>query len=318
MNKYPFIIILIVGLIISSCGGDDSPVTSIDQEVQVWLDSAGISATRDDNTGIYYYSDLTNTSGTAASAGSVASIYYTLSDLDGNVIASHQRSDGDSLTFKVGASAVYPVGVDFAVGLMRAGEVFNFILPPAQAYQELTSGAISPNTIVHLQVELVDVNTEANIFAQDRVDIRQYIATNFLDSLAINPTDSTEEYPTGIVYKRRRIGTGSVPMLSDTIIVDYTGRFLDDSGFDSGSGFQWIYGSDTPRELLGAFEFGVSLMQTNEQALIMIPSDHGYRESALIVPASITDDLIVDEIIPDYVASVPPYRVLLFEITRVD
>ena len=59
-------------------------------------------------------------------------------------------------------------------------------------------------------------------------------------------------------------------------------------------------------------------MQTNEQALIFIPSSQGYRESATVIPDFIEDDLVVDGIIPDYVTSVGPYQTLLFELTRVD
>ncbi|WP_425391504.1 FKBP-type peptidyl-prolyl cis-trans isomerase [Ekhidna sp.] len=318
MNKYPFIFIFIVGVILTACGDDDTPTTTIDQEVQLWLDSSGISASFDENTGIYYYPDSLNPGGSQVSNGRVAAIYYTLTDLDGNTIASHQPSDGDSLLFKVGVSAVYPIGVDFGVSLMRVGEVYNFILPPSQAYLNLTSGAINSNLIAHLKIQLVAVHNEADIFAQDTVDIRQYIDDNNLNNLSLNPTDSIVKYSTGIVYKRRSRGTGNIPSNGDTVVVDYTGRFLDDTGFASDGTFEWVFGSDEPRELLSGFEFGVSLMQTNERALIMIPSSEGYRESALIIPAFITGDLIEDDIIPDYVSTIPPYSTLLFEVDRTD
>ncbi len=314
MSRVLTIFILFVFLI--SCGKDDVVITAVDDEIQAWLDTMNIVATRDDS-GIYFYEEMGNTSGSRPGDGSVVAIYYTLSDLNGNTIASYQRGNGDSLLFKLGASAVFPVGVNTCVSLMRLGETYNFVLPPGQAYQQLTSGAINASLIALLQIELVGIHNEGDLFAQETVDIQSYIDANFLDSLAINPLDSTELFPaSGIVYKRQRAGSGALPLNGDTIIVNYNGRFINDTGFDSESDFEWIFGSNQPRQLLSGFEFGVSLMQQGEEALIMLPSSQGYRESALVIPNSITGDLIQDAIIPDYVATVPPYRTLLFEITR--
>lgn len=316
VNRY--IAILFLSTLFLACSKDDVSITSSDEEIQAWLDTMSITATRDDS-GIYFYADSVNPSGTQAGGGSVAAIYYTLSDLNGNVIASHQPTDGDSLIFKVGASAIYPLGVDFGVGIMRTGEIYNFILPPSQAYRDLTSGTINPDLIAHLQIQLVGVHNENDLFARESIEIQNYIDVNYLDSLQINPLDSTVLFPgSGIVYKRRAAGAGSLLLNGDTIVVDYSGRFIDDTNFGSDNGFEWIYGSGEPRELLVGFEFGVSLMQTNEQALVMIPSSQAYRESALVIPDFIKGDLVEDAIVPDYVATIPPYRTLLYEITRVD
>ncbi|WP_462249715.1 FKBP-type peptidyl-prolyl cis-trans isomerase [Ekhidna sp.] len=315
-----YITLLILCIVISSCGGDDSVTTSSsDTLIQAWLDSTSTTATRDDDTGIYYYSDSLNPSGMQASSGTVAAIYYTLEDLNGNAIAQHQRNNGDSLIFKVGASAVFPIGVDFGIPLMRVGEIYNFILPPNQAYQSLTSGAINSDLIARLQIQLVGVHSEADLIAQELVDIDDYINTNNLNDTVVNPLNTVLQFPaSGISFKRLRAGAGALPLNGDTIIVDYTARFINETVFDRGTNFQWIYGSNNPRELLTGFEFGVSRMQTGEDALVMIPSSQAYRESALVIPNFIADDLVDDGIIPDYVLSVPPYRTLLFEISRVD
>jgi len=314
-----FITILFITVLFIACSKDDGISSSTDAMIVAWLDTMNISATRDDVTGIYFYADSLNPTGTPVSAGNVAAIYYTLSDLNGNVIASHQRADGDSLLFLVGASAVYPVGIDASVTQMRSGEGYHFILPPEQAYSQLTSGAIDPNLIAHLHVQLVAVFTENDLFAQESTIIQQYVADNQLDSTNQHPVDPTVLFPaSGIVYKRRAIGSGALPLNGDTLIVDYTTRLIDDTPLGADTGFQWIYGSDQPRALLPGFEFGVSLMQRGEQALIIVPSSQAYRESALIIPSFITSDLIADGIIPDYVQSVPPYQPLLFEITRVN
>lgn len=314
-----YIALLILGLAMISCGGDDTVTTTSDAQIQAWLDSASITASRDDNTGIYFYADSLNPAGAQASSGTVAAIYYTLQDLAGNTIAQHQRSNGDSLIFKVGASAVYPLGVDFGVGVMRVGEVYNFILPPSQAYGALTSGTIDSDLIALLQIELTAVHSESDLVAQELVDIDDYITTNNLNDTIANPLNSVIQFPaSGISFKRLRAGSGPLPLNGDTVIVNYTGRFISGTSFGSDNDFQWVYGSANPRDILTGFEFGVSRMQTGEQALVMIPSSQAYRESALVIPNFIANELVNDLIIPDYVLSVPPYRTLLFEITRVD
>lgn len=294
-------------------------VNDNDTIISAWLDSAGVTtATRDDN-GIYYFSEVDNATGDPVAADSVIAIYYNLYTLDSTLIAQHQRADGDSLIFKKSVSAVYPVGLDIGTGYMREGETYSFIIPPNLAYSELTSGVLDETAIYWLQVEVAAILNEFNLFRQDTIDIDNYITTNKLDSLPLNPVDSTIFFPSGIAYKRTRVGAGTLPLNGDTIVVDYNGTFLDGSGaFDSRMGFEWYYGSNEPRELLFGFEFGVSLMQENESALLFIPSSQGYRESALVIPNSIINDLIIDDVIPDYVAKVPPYKTLIFDITRLD
>lgn len=311
---------LISFIALLSCKKDNSvePASTIDLEIMAWLDTMNINAERDES-GIYYYPEIQNTGGASTFDGSVVSIYYELSDLDGNVIASHQRVDGDSLSFKLGASAVYPVGVDIAVSLMRVGETYNFILPPDQAYGELTSGAIDSTLIARLSIELVNVEIEDNIFANEVIAVDSYIDRYYLDSLEINPIDSTIFFPAaGITTKRLSAGIGPIPLNGDTIILDFFTYELDSTNINSRNGLQFYFGSDNPAALIPGFEFGVSMMQRGERALLMIPSSQAYRESALVIPAYISDDLVADAIIPDYVVRVAPYTTLLFEVTRLN
>ena len=292
--------------------------STVEEQIVAWLDSMNITATRDDS-GIYYYSEVENPSGADVVQESVVAIYYTLQDLDSNIIASHQRVNGDSLIFKHGVSAVYPIGLDMAVSVMKVGETYHFLLPPDQAYEGLTSGAINPKSIILLTLEVVSVENESDIYIREVSAIDDYIDNNYLDSLEINPVDSTVFFAvSGIRTKKLREGIGSAPINGDTIILDYTSYKLDSTNIEITSGFQFYYGSNEPQPLIPGFEFGVSMMQTNERSLIMLPSSQAYRESALVIPASIVQDLINDAIIPDYVAKVAPYTTLLFEVTRVD
>jgi len=305
-------------IILLSCGKDDIVVTDVDITITAWLDTMNVDSATFDASGIYYYPIVENLTGTAIATESVVSIYYTLSDLNGNVIASHQNSDGDSLTLKQGVSAVYPVGLDMGLSFMREGEIYHIILPPSLGYQDLTSGAIDRNLISLFEVEVVAVQNEATVFAQELVDIDNYIFSQNLNDTITNPVNSVISYVSGVSYKRLSKGFGPLALNGETIILSYTGTFLDNTAFDSKNNFEFVYGSVEPRLLIPGFEFGLSLMQPIERALFMIPSSQGYRESALVVPASITGDLINDAIIPDYVLRIAPYTTLVFDIIRFD
>lgn len=316
MNKH--VTIVLISLFLLSCGKDEV-VTDVDAEVVAWLEAASITtAVRDDN-GIYFYSELENLAGQGINAGNVVAIYYSLFDLDGNQVASHQRTDGDSLLFKQGVGAVYPVGLDAGVINMRSGEIYSFILPPDQAFEGLTSGAVASGRIYRLQVQVVGVFDEAAVFAQEAAAINNYILANSLNDTITNPLDSVELHSNGVAYKRLSAGTSSLPSPGDTIRIDFSRNFINgNTGSESQNGFSWVVGSASPNQLIPGFEFGVSLMQVSEEALFLIPSAQAYRESALVIPSFIVNDLIVDEIIPDYVAKVPPYHTLLFNVTRVE
>ena len=301
---------------ILSCSKDDSVVSDVDTTITTWLATMNNdSATRDDS-GVYYYATVENTTGTPVTTGSVVSIFYTLSDLEGNVIASHQRTDGDSLQLKQGVSAVFPIGLDVGLAFMNEGETFQMILPPSQAYQELTSGAIDRSLIALLEVEVVSVMDEATVFNQELLDIDNYIlAENLNDTLDV-PLNTVEQFPSGLSFKRLEKGFGELGVNGETIIVNYTATFLDGTEFDAKQNFQYILGSSEPRLLIPGFDFGVSLMKPLERSLLMIPSSQAYIESAFVLPSSITEDLVADAIIPEYVIRVGPYKTLLFDVTR--
>lgn len=315
MKKY-WILILIFSSF--SCQKDDAATSSSASQIEQWLSQTGItSSSKDQETGIYYYAETTS-SGATVSTGNVAAIYYTLFDLEDNILASHQRVEGDSLLLKHNVAAVFPIGVNFAIGVMRVGEVYQFLLPPSQAYKDVSNSILNNNMVYRLQIELAGAFSESDVYAQELIHIEDYINQNNLNDTIVNPIDRVEQFGSGISYKRMIAGSGNLALNGDTLIINYNGKFLrNGQSFESRDGFEWIYGSDQPRPLFPGFEFGISIMQVNEQALFMIPSSQAYRESALIIPDFIGPNLVENRIIPEYVTSVSPYQSLLFTIRRI-
>lgn len=315
MNRFWIVITGVFLFFGVGCGEEDSPNQN-DISIQKWLSTSGIKATRDNN-GIYFYAESINSTGDPVSSGNILAVYYKIYDLEDNLIVSHQRPQ-DSLIFKYNAGAVYPAGVDLSIGRMKTGDIYSFILPPEVGYIFVTDGSFDQNGIYRLQIELVASIGEKVVTNQEEAAIKDYIIANKLNNTIVNPLDSVIEFAGGLRYKRLLAGFEDVPIAGDTVVVDYTGTFLTGGIFDTMDDFSWIFESNAPRPLVSGFKQGISLMQQGERALLILPSSEAYRESALVIPNSITNNLIENEIIPDYVAVIPPYQALIFNITRED
>lgn len=344
MSYTRFLIPLIIVLFLGSCNNDD-PVTSsgvnADSLITAWLDSANISASRSAN-GIYSYAVVQNPAGSqVGGAGQVLGIYYSLLDLDSAGIDSYQPSDGDSLLFKFGSNAIFPVGIDEVIGIMRVGEIYNFILPPNAGYQDAPSIATTDGSgIVLLQISLTSILSEDQVNQIELNQIDDYIRINDLNDtisitieridttflgtqiLSIDTTfnyeiDSVEYFSSGVRYKELNAGNGPLAQNGDTITIDYSVEYLDGTILSSSSNFIYELGSGIPDVLIPGLEFGLTLMAPSSQGLIIIPSTQAYRESARIIPPFIAFELIEGGIIPDYVATIEPYKPLVFNVTRV-
>ena len=303
-----------------ACSGEDmdAAVNAEDQIIEAWLDSMNITATRDES-GLYFFPVVSNDTGTSVTTGSVAGIYYTLRNLDGNILASHQRTDGDSLLLQQGTSSVFPVGLDIGLSRMKMGETFSFIIPSSLGYGQVTPGGdVEPETIVILETEVVHVTSEEVITSQHRAEI-----DSFLTNVVFADSVPAQTLPSGLVYKRIRRGIDSLQlaMTGDTILINYDAGFLQDTSlvsFQNVSGFSMVVGSEGLRPLLPPFEEALSLMRPGEQGIALLPASIAYKASVLVVPSSITADLIQQRIIPDYSLPVLPYQLITFTITRIE
>ena len=317
-------VLLAIWLSFEQCSNDDQPMPDLgsvqDTTIVDFLDSVGITGFTRDTTGIYSFPITLNPAGQNA-AGRVLSIYYVLSIMGGDTIQFKDETIGDPARLLQGASAVYPVGLDLGLELMNEGEEYGFILPPDLAYDSLSFSTLIPSgSFIQFSVRLVDVQTEAAILEEELLVIENYIEEAFLDSLELNPLDSSEFIGSTnqILYKRLEAGIpNQLPRIAESIEINYQGRFIDSTVFDiryENLPFQYPFDTQT---VIPGIDLGVGEMEFGETALLIIPSSFAYRESAAIFPDF--DDfksiLVENFVIPDYVERVNPYQTLVFEIT---
>lgn len=103
------------------------------------------------------YIVLASGEGPQAAQGKIVSVHYTGWFTDGSKFdSSHDR--GVPIRFPLGMGQVIP-GWDEAVGMMRVGDKWRIVVPPAIAYGEQGHPAgIPPNSTLIFDVELVGVD----------------------------------------------------------------------------------------------------------------------------------------------------------------
>lgn len=266
--------------------------------------------------GIYYSISDTVPTGSPAS-GSILSIYYTAKILGGSDYDINTRTGGDdSVKLKQGVGAIYPVGLDTGLGLMRVGETFKFYIPSSQAYGDYSFSSLIPeNAVLEIEVELVAIHTEAEVLAEQLSTINTYIVDQNLNDTIANPTDSIEYLVAEqIYYKRMSVGTPDDTLrTNDIATISYIGTTLDATEFDrrsSAAPLTYTFGINA---IITGLDEGVSAMERGETALIILPSHKAYGESAFVIPSYRKQDFVDLEIIPQYAAKVAPYEILLFE-----
>ena len=102
--------------------------------------------------------------------------------------------------------------------------------------------------------------------AKDDAAIQAYIAAN-------NITATKD--PSGVYYQVITPGTGAYPTVNSLITVNYTGKLLNGSVFDSGS-----INSTALNTLVKGWQYGIPHINTGGRILLLIPSALGYGNAA--------------------------------------
>lgn len=122
-------------------------------------------------------------------------------------------------------------------------------------------------------------------------DLNKEQGEYFLEQNKLN--DSIQVTETGLQYKIIEQGYGKQPNLTDSVVVHYTGMFLDGRVFDTSIPSQ-IPGRFTPLELIPGWQEALLMMKEGGQWRIFVPYQLAYG--------------------PDGSGPVEPYSVLIFDI----
>jgi FKBP-type peptidyl-prolyl cis-trans isomerase FkpA len=102
---------------------------------------------------------------------------------------------------------------------------------------------------------------------EERERILEYVRKN---NITITPTAS------GLYFIENTVGTGAYPVADDSVVVKYTGAFLDGTVFDSNVNTDPLGFTMGTGAVITGFEEGISYMKKGGKATLILPSSLAY------------------------------------------
>lgn len=133
--------------------------------------------------------------------------------------------------------------------------------------------------------------------AGESQELKQYLEGNHIES---KPTSS------GLYYVEKEKGKGAFPKSGDSVIVHYTGTFLNGTIFDSSVKRKEPFGFTLGQNrVIPGWEEAISMMKKGTVATIILPSALAYDSTGVVNPQ--TGQYFI-----------PPYAPMVFEIQLID
>ena len=256
-------------------------------------------------TGLYYKQKQAG-SGDMPPKGSMVKMNYTGYLLDGTKFDSNEDTAFKHVMpfdFKLGAGSVIK-GWDEGVAMMRKGEKGTLYIPSWMAYGtsarpggDANPKGIPANSCLIFDVELLDFS----IPIDEESTLRGYF-----DSTQTNATRT----PSGLYYIIQKEGEGAMCVAGDKVSMNYTGRLLDgtkfDSNVDSAFGhvqpFEFTLGQG---QVIKGWDEGIALLKKGSKATLYIPSELAYGQTPF--PGNAANP-----------KGIPPGSILIFDVEVVD
>ncbi|MEQ6120343.1 FKBP-type peptidyl-prolyl cis-trans isomerase [Reichenbachiella sp. MALMAid0571] len=274
-----------------------------DQEIMAYLKDNNITAKRS-STGIYYEELVENANGTIPELGDVVFIKYDMKTLDGNVV----ESNTETLTkFKFAWTSIMPNGFNYGVDLLKKGEKNRFYLPSYLAFDSYSFGDVFSsfeNFIV--EMELVDFKTEDEMYEIEIDSIDNYITANQIEGV--------ESYTSGLYFKTIESGSGDSPTGYSEVEFYFTRKYLDGTVIEKTEALSPLKVKLNEGRLVEGLRQGILKMKEGDKALLIMPSEIAFGASIQVIPTSLREEFLDDNIIT---TKVVPYTPVLYEVELV-
>lgn len=262
------------------------------RELQEYLKKNNVTATPS-ATGVYVI-QLKPATGRAIQKGDFVKIHFSVSLTDGKKLFSTHDNDSP-MTVEYG-QPFDTKGFDEALGTLKEGESARFVVPGEMAFGERGRRSMSgeelvaPYATVIYDVEVLDVSTKAEHEKQKAAEdaakkkaaetakasepslIQKYLADN---KITAKPTAS------GLYYIEKVKGKGKKAENGKKVQMNYTGRLLDGTKFDSNldhtpvKPFEFVLGQ---KQVIAGWDEAILLMNEGGKATFIIPSKLAYGE----------------------------------------
>ncbi|MEO9967183.1 MAG: FKBP-type peptidyl-prolyl cis-trans isomerase [Reichenbachiella sp.] len=302
------ILALLVGTILGqSCEQEsefEKQQKESDNQIQNYLKLNNISAQQADN-GIYYELLTENEKGRIPKTGEVMAVKYEIRTLDQKLLESHTS---DSTLLKFGWNYIIPGGFNYGLDIMRKGEKIRIYVPSYLAYNSYSSGRLFPSfSNFILEIELVEIYTEDEVFEHQIDQIEAYIDTQEISNLT--PTTS------GLYFKPLNASGGVQAKTYHSVEFHFKRKYLDGTLIQQTEDDKPLTARLDSNQLVDGLREGLLKMSVGGKALLIMPSEIAFGPSVKVIPSEVRHDLWEDGFIGSLVDA---YSIVVYEVEIVD
>ncbi|MCV9386440.1 FKBP-type peptidyl-prolyl cis-trans isomerase [Reichenbachiella ulvae] len=252
--------------------------------------------------GLYYEKLTSNSAGAEPAAGQVISVKYEIKTLGGQLLESVTDTTVD---IKVNWSSVLPVGINYGIDVLREGEKGRFYLPAHVAYDSYSpdDNSFGPYTNFIVDLELVDIKTEDDLFETEIDLIEAYIGENNLTEV--------QSKANGLYHKTLEAGDGEEPLSYNYVTLHFKRSYLDGTVIAETEASKPLTVRLNENALVEGFYQGVLEMKEGEKALLIMPSELAFGGSVQVMPSSLREELFENGFIT---TNVRPYSPVMYEV----
>jgi FKBP-type peptidyl-prolyl cis-trans isomerase len=223
--------------------------------------------------GFYYRITKENPLGGTVTGKQELLLAFTTKTLDGVQI--DKKVATDSVFMNVFTTQAFD-GFFAAVALLKEGEAGQFFIPAYMAYGQTPPTGVPVNAVVVAEIELIKLISE-----DEKIDL-------YVKKKKLSVSEKTD---TGLrLIKTNQTTTNDPLKTGDVLSIKYTGMFLSETVFDSGTLSHTVGSTD----LIPGFLEGIKKLKKGESAKLIFPSTLGYGSQGN--------------------SKIPPYTPLMFEI----
>jgi len=221
-----------------------------------------------------YYTIVHEGTGPKAKTGQSATLNYTGKLLDGKAFDSNVDTSfkhPQPYAFQIGKSIK---GFDEGLTLLNKGSKAIFYIPSPLAYGMRENRGIPSNSILVFDVDVLDIQTPPDYAKIDDSIFNDYFKKN---NIKATKTKS------GMYYVIKQKGLGPTAKPEKHVTMNYTGKLLDGTVFDSNTDPKFNHVSPFTFQLgvgqvIKGWDEGVQLLQMGSKATFFIPSELAYGE----------------------------------------
>jgi len=189
-----------------------------------------------------------------------------------------------------------------ALSMMHEGDSATFIINAIQYYNMYNYGQVpsfvkNDKTMLWVTIK-VDGTMSYQQYQTAKENKRQEDELNAIAAYMEQNNIKANSLPSGLYYIETKVGKGNFPKTGQSCTVNYTGKLLDGTVFDSSVGREPFSFQLGVRQVIPGWDEGVALMKKTGKSIFIIPSYLGYGERGA--------------------GSIPPYSPLVFEVELLD